>query len=42
VSLSHRLPTALVWLSFGLRIPDAAKVGVAQEGIALLEAAVPS
>ena len=35
-------PPAAVWLSHGLRSPGTAGSGVAQEGIALLEAAVPS
>jgi hypothetical protein len=42
-SLSIRLPTLVVWLSFGLRGPGAAvERGEAQEGFALLEVAVPS
>jgi hypothetical protein len=43
LSLSHRLPTLVVWLSFGLRgsgvVPGR---GEAQEGFAQLEVAVPS
>ena len=42
-SLSLRLPTLVVWLSFGLRGPGAAmERGEAQEGFAQLEVAVPS
>ena len=42
-SLSIRLPTLVVWLSFGLRGPGAAvEWGEAQEGFVLLEVAVPS
>ena len=42
-SLSIRLPTLVVWLSFGLRGPGAAvERGEAQEGFVLLEVAVPS
>jgi hypothetical protein len=38
-----RLPTLVVWLSFGLRGPGAAvERGEAQEGFVLLEVAVPS
>jgi hypothetical protein len=38
-----RLPTLVVWLSFGLRGPGAAgELGEAQEGFVLLEVAVPS
>src|SRR5215207_8966271 len=43
LSLSHRLPTLVVWLSLGLRGPGVARrAGEAQEGFAKLEAAVPS
>ena len=42
LSLSHRLPTLVVWLSFGLRGPGVAGPGEAQEGFAQLEVAVPS
>jgi hypothetical protein len=42
-SLSIRLPTLVVWLSFGLRGPGCrSERGEAQEGFALLEVAVPS
>jgi hypothetical protein len=42
-SLSLRLPTLVVWLSFGLRGPGVANgSGEAQEGFAQLEAALPS
>lgn len=43
LSLSHRLPTLVVWLSFGLRRPGVAPGrGEAQEGFARLEVALPS
>src|SRR5215207_3423690 len=43
LSLSHRLPTLVVWLSLGLRGPGVARrAGEAREGFAKLEAAVPS
>jgi hypothetical protein len=43
LSLSHRLPTWMVWLSFGLNGSGAAQwVGVAQEEFAQLEVALPS
>jgi transposase len=43
LSLSHQLPTLVVWLSFGLRGPGAVRrAGEAREGFAKLEAAVPS
>ena len=42
-SLSIRLPTLVVWLSFGLRgLGAAVERGEAQEGFVLLEVAVPS
>src|SRR6476469_2530033 len=42
-SLSLRLPTLVVWLSFGLRGPGVApELGEAQEGSVPLEAALPS
>jgi hypothetical protein len=43
LSLSFRLPTLVVWLSFGLRGPGVAPGrGEAQEGFARLEVALPS
>ena len=42
LSLSHRLPTLVVWLSFGPRSAGVARPGEAQEGFAQLEVALPS
>ena len=43
LSLSHRLPMLVVWLSFGLRSPvHRAGQGEAQEALARLEVALPS
>jgi hypothetical protein len=42
-SLSIRLPSLVVWLSFGLRDPDTdPEAGEAHEGFAQLEVALPS
>jgi hypothetical protein len=41
-SLSVRLPTLGVWLSFGLLEPDVAWAGSGSRGLARLEAALPS
>jgi hypothetical protein len=43
LSLSFRLPTLVVWLSFGLRGPGVVLgPGEAREGFVALEAALPS
>jgi hypothetical protein len=41
-SLSHRLPTLVVWLSFGLRGPGTAGKERLKRGLLVLEVAVPS
>ena len=41
-SLSFRLPTLVVWLSFGARTGCRGERGEAQEGLVQLEVAVPS